>query len=150
LRCFAFDLRFWCLGRFFLSLERLNALGVRIVASLLVGSYPSVVSSLYHGISPKSAYLSVQRCSLNRCMKSTCRHLRIRRSTIQVQNWSIEVAWSCLQQECIMLAVINKCSAYWQQKAENRISLASLLAAQRGHCLLRASAEGQEVGHRGR
>jgi len=150
LRRFAFDLRFWCLGRFFLSVERLNALCVRIVASLLVGSFPSVLSSIYHSISPKSTYLSAQRCSQNRCLKSTCRHLRVCRSTILVQNWSIEVAWSCLQREHIMLAVINKCSAYRQQKAENRISLASLLAAQRGHCLLRASAEGPEVGHLGR
>ena len=99
LRRFAFDLRFWCLGRFFLSLERLNALGVRIVASLLVGSFPSVLSSIYHSISPKSTYLSAQRCSQNRCLKSTCRHLRVCRSTILVQNWHNEAAWSRLQQE---------------------------------------------------
>lgn len=102
LRRFAFDLRFWCLGRFFLSVERLNALGVRIVASLLVGSFPSVLSSIYHSISPKSTYLSAQRCSQNRCLKSTCRHLRVCRSTILVQNWYNEAAWSRLQQERLM------------------------------------------------
>ena len=99
LRRFTFDLRFWCLGRFFLSVERLNALGMRIVASLLVGSFPSVLSSIYHSISPKSTYLSAQRCSQNRCLKSTCRHLRVCRSTILVQNWYNEAAWSRLQQE---------------------------------------------------